>query len=50
MDVKTNREINEEADKNINKSRHKAWVVSYIIIAVICIAVYFLLQFRVFGL
>lgn len=50
MDVKTKSEINEEANKHTSKGRHKAYIVSYIIIAVICIAVYFLLQFRVFGL
>ena len=50
MDVKTNREVNEEVTENKDQGKHKAWIVSYIIIAVICIAVYFLLQFRVFGL
>lgn len=48
MDVKTNREISEEAGKESSKGRHRAWIVSYIIIAVICMAVYFLLRFRVF--
>ena len=51
MDVKTNKEINEEVDNaGAEKSKHRVWIVSYIIIALICLALYFLLQFRVFGL
>jgi small-conductance mechanosensitive channel len=49
MDVKTNQEINKEEFKEV-KARHKVWIVSYITIALICLAVYFLLQYRVFGL
>src|SRR5678809_1338767 len=51
MDVKTNKEINEEVDNaGAAKSKHEVWIVSYIIIALICLALYFLLQFSVFGL
>jgi small-conductance mechanosensitive channel len=49
MDVKTNKEIKEEV-KDGDSGKHKVWIVSYIIIALICLAVYFLLQFHVFGL
>lgn len=50
MDVKTNGEIKEDVrDASLN-SKHKVWIVSYIIVALICLAVYFLLQFHVFGL
>jgi small-conductance mechanosensitive channel len=48
MDVKTEKEISEEVSQAGLK--HKIWIVSYIIIALVCLAVYFLLQFRVFGL
>lgn len=36
-------------DAGVN-SRHSVWIVSYTIGALICLAVYFLLQFHVFGL
>lgn len=49
MDVKTNQDINNEI-KTSTDSRHKLWIVSYILLALICLVVYFLLQFRVFGL
>ncbi len=48
MDVKTNSEITREI--KITGTRHRLWIVSYIALAVICLAVYFLLQFQVFGL
>ena len=50
MDVKTNKEIRKEVEDSGMESRHKVWIVTYIIIALLCLAVYFLLQFRVFGL
>jgi small-conductance mechanosensitive channel len=50
MDVKTNKEIKGEVNDNGVSGKHKVWIVSYIIIALICLAVYFLLQFHVFGL
>ena len=49
MDIKTNREVSKEVKKSAG-DRHKVWIFSYISIALICIGVYFLLQFRVFGL
>jgi len=49
MDVKTNKDVNKEI-KTATSSRHKLWIVSYITLAVVCLAIYFLLQFRVFGL
>ena len=49
MDVKTNQEVGEEI-RTTKGSGHKLWVVSYVILSVICLAVYFLLQFQVFGL
>jgi small-conductance mechanosensitive channel len=50
MDVKANKEIREEVNGSGADSKHKVWIVSYVIIALICLAVYFLLQFHVFGL
>jgi small-conductance mechanosensitive channel len=48
MDVRTNKEISTEVGQA--KRRHKVWIVSYVIIALVCLAVYFMLQFHVFGL
>src|SRR3954464_13977611 len=50
MDVKTNKEIIKKVKEAEDEGSHRLWIVSYIILAVICIAVYFLLQFQVFGL
>lgn len=50
MDVKTNKEINKKVKQASSDKKHKVWIASYIITALICLAVYFLLQFRVFGL
>ena len=50
MDVKTHKEIREQANDAGIDNRHKVWIVSYTIVALICLAVYFLLQFHVFGL
>ncbi len=49
MDVRTNKDVSDEI-KTTTGSRHRLWIVSWIILAVICLAVYFLLRFRVFGL
>lgn len=50
MDVKTHKEIREEVNEAGVGGRHRVWIVSYTIVALICLAVYFLLQFHVFGL
>jgi small-conductance mechanosensitive channel len=50
MDVKTNKEINKEVKEATGQGRQKTWIASYIIVACIFLAFYFLLQFRVFGL
>jgi len=34
----------------VRTGRHRWWIASYIILAAACVAIYFLLQFRVFGL
>ena len=49
MDIKTKRDIGREIRFSAG-SRHRLWIVTYIILAIVCLAVYFLLQFRVFGL
>ena len=49
MDVKTNQDIRNEI-KTTGGSSHRLWIVSYIILAIVCVAIYFLLQFQVFGL
>ena len=49
MDVKTNQEIRKET-KKVSSGSHRLWIVGYIILAVVCITVYFLLQFHLFGL
>jgi small-conductance mechanosensitive channel len=48
MDVKTNQDIRNEI-KTSSGSSHRLWIVSYIILAIVCVAIYFLLQFQVFG-
>lgn len=50
MDVKTNKEINKKVKEASSEKKHKVWIVSYVVTALICLAIYFLLQFRVFGL
>lgn len=50
MDVESNKKKKKEIKKAASKGEHKVWIVSYIVIALICLAVYFLLQFKVFGL
>lgn len=47
MDVQTNKETDTAAGK---KGKHRLWIISYLIAAAVCLAVYFLLQFRVFNL
>jgi small-conductance mechanosensitive channel len=49
VDVETNQQKN-NGIKSTSGTSHRLWIVSYIILALVCIAVYFLLQFRVFGL
>jgi small-conductance mechanosensitive channel len=50
MDLKTNQEIKRESGTTESKKGHKLWIASYITLALICILVYFFLQFRMFGL
>jgi len=50
MDVETNKERNTEIKKAKAPGHHKAWVIGYVFTALVFIAVYFLLQFKVFGL
>ena len=49
MDIKTNSDVSQEINANAG-GRHRLWIASYIILAIVCLAVYFLLQFQVFGL
>jgi small-conductance mechanosensitive channel len=49
VDIKTSKDVNEEIKTNTG-SRHRLWIASYIILAIVCLALYFLLQFQVFGL
>src|SRR2546423_5682153 len=48
MDIKTTRQIKKEKIKTGSEKKHRAWLVSYIIFAVICLVVYFLLTYKVF--
>lgn len=50
MDVETNKERSNEAQKAGSTGRHKAWIIGYVVTASLFLAGYFLLQFRVFGL
>jgi small-conductance mechanosensitive channel len=51
MDIKTVSEIKEdEQSTTVVGGKHRLWIISYIIVALICLAIYFSLQFRVFGL
>jgi len=49
MDVKTDQQIKKEI-KTTTGTRHRLWIVSYIFLGAVCIGIYFLLQFHVFGL
>jgi len=49
MDVKTNQEVGREISTT-KESAHRLWIVSYVVLAAVCLAIYFLLQFQVFGL
>ncbi|GAA4752705.1 mechanosensitive ion channel family protein [Flavisolibacter ginsenosidimutans] len=50
MDVETNKERSKEIKNAKGSGHHKAWVIGYVVTALVFIAVYFLLQFKVFGL
>jgi len=50
MDVKTNKDIKKKVNEAKDDGQHKLWIVGYVILAIICAGVYFLLQFHVFGL
>ncbi len=49
MEVKTNREVNRDTQQPAG-GNHRLWIVTYILVAAICVAAYFLFQFRVFGI
>lgn len=49
MDIQTKKEIREET-KELPRRRHRLWTVSYSITAIVFLAVYFLLRFKVFDL
>jgi small-conductance mechanosensitive channel len=48
MDIKTVREVKKQTKKAGTQKKHRIWIVTYIIVAVICLAVFFLLRFKVF--
>lgn len=50
MDIKSNKEITKETTAVTSNTGHRLWIATYSIIAIICLAVHFLLRFRVFGL
>src|SRR4051812_28817 len=52
MDVKSNQEIHKEtkkAERTNYSGQHKVWIGTYIFLALICIAAYFLLRVQYFG-
>ena len=48
MDIKTTHEVNQEAKEAPPKSLHRAWILTYSLIALACLTAHFLLRFRVF--
>lgn len=50
MDIKTNKQIQEASAPVAPEGRHRLWIVSYLLMALACLAVYFLLRFRVFDI
>ena len=48
MDIKTVRQVKKQTIKAGGQSKHRIWIVTYVIVAVICLAVFFLLRFKVF--
>jgi len=50
MDVKTKKDIREKVKRKPAGGKDRMWIVSYIVLVAVCVAIYFLLQFRVFGL
>jgi small-conductance mechanosensitive channel len=50
VDIKTIKEVRKEAGQLANKGRHRLWIISYVIAALVCLAIYFFLRFRVFDI
>ncbi|MFL5786640.1 MAG: mechanosensitive ion channel family protein [Flavisolibacter sp.] len=50
MDIKTEKEISKEKEKTGSKKEHRSWMLSYIIIAVIAIVLYFVVRLQIFNL
>ena len=50
MDVKKNKDIKKKVNQAKDEAQHKLLILGYVILAIICLGVYFLLQFHVFGL
>ena len=48
MDIKTINEVKTEEVKPGNEVKHKAWIITYVFIAVACLVFHFLLRFQVF--
>ena len=52
MDIRTDREIKEDkkkVKKTAGKGKHKAWIATYIVVALLCLVFYFLLRFKFFN-
>lgn len=50
MDVKTNQETSKAYREVRAEGPHKAWIITYVIFGLVCLATYFLLRFHVFDL
>jgi small-conductance mechanosensitive channel len=50
VDVKKNKDIKKKVNQAKDEGQHKLLILGYVILAIICLGVYFLLQFHVFGL
>ena len=50
MDIKTENEISKEKEKTGSKKEHRSWMLSYIVIAVIAIVLYFVVRLQIFNL
>jgi small-conductance mechanosensitive channel len=50
MDIKTVRQVKKQTVKAGGLSKHRIWIVTYIVVAVICLAVFFLSRFKIFDI
>jgi small-conductance mechanosensitive channel len=50
MEIKDHEQVKKELREVVSGKRRRLWILSYILIALICVVLYGLLEFRIFGL